>query len=58
MPRSGSLKRGRCSSRLRNSEWLKEHFETGSGDYATERQHWVDGITVDDIEREAGTREP
>ena len=37
--------------------FLKQ-FETGSGDYATERQKWVDGITVDDIEREAGTREP
>ena len=35
-----------------------QQFETGSGDYATERQKWVDGITVDDIEREAGTREP
>ena len=29
-----------------------QQFEIGSGDYARERQGWIDKITLDDIERE------
>jgi hypothetical protein len=28
-----------------------QHFETGHGDYARERQEWVDSLTLDDIRR-------
>ena len=30
-----------------------QQFETGSGDYARERQDWVDRLSIDDLEREA-----
>jgi len=30
-----------------------QQFEMGRGDYARERQAWVDRITLDDIAREA-----
>jgi hypothetical protein len=31
-----------------------QQFETGRGDYATERHEWVDQTTLDDIRRAAG----
>ena len=30
-----------------------QQFETGSGDYARERQDWVDRLSLEDLEREA-----
>jgi hypothetical protein len=30
-----------------------QQFETGSGDYARERHNWVDGLTLDDVVRQA-----
>lgn len=30
-----------------------QQFETGSGDYATERHEWVDETTLDDVKRAA-----
>lgn len=30
-----------------------QQFETGSGDYAAERQDWVDRTTLDDIKQAA-----
>jgi hypothetical protein len=31
-----------------------QQFETGSGDFARERREWVDSLTLEDLEREAG----
>lgn len=31
-----------------------QQFETGKGDYALGRHEWVDRLTMEDIEREAG----
>jgi hypothetical protein len=35
-----------------------QQFETGSGDYASERHQWVDRITMEEIERDAAAGEP
>jgi hypothetical protein len=35
-----------------------QQFEAGQGDYALERHAWVDGVSLEEIERLAGDREP
>ena len=32
-----------------------QQFETGSGDYARERQSWVDSMSIEDLQRAADT---
>ena len=32
-----------------------QQFETGSGDYARERQGWVDSMSIEDLQRAADT---
>ncbi len=31
-----------------------QQFDTGHGDYARDRHEWVDQLTLEDIQREAG----
>jgi len=35
-----------------------QQFETGRGDYATERHQWVDQMTLEDIRRAARQNHP
>ena len=35
-----------------------QQFETGRGDYAAERRHWVDGQTMADLKKLAARRRP
>lgn len=35
-----------------------QQFESGSGDYASERHEWADSTTIDDIRRKASECEP
>jgi hypothetical protein len=35
-----------------------QQFETGQGDYARERQEWVDRLTLDDLRNAAAAGKP
>jgi len=35
-----------------------QQFETGQGDYARERQKWVDRLTLDDLRKLSGANKP
>ena len=41
-----------CLARVDMIRFLQQ-FETGQGDYASQRHEWVDQTTLDDIERQS-----